>query len=451
MPASLRLMSLAYFDTLSGIAGDMLLAALVDAGADVIYLEQQLRSLPGLQNVRLLFSTTSRHGFRALRLDVQHPPEHVHRHLSDIEAMIVASGLTDREREISLRIFRRLGAAEAKVHGTTIEQVHFHEVGAIDSIVDIVGIAVALTQLQITRIVASPTPTGSGTVTIAHGLVSVPAPATAELLRGIPIRHSTVPAELTTPTGAAVLATLVDEFGALPSMQISHIGCGAGHRELSEQANVLRVLLGSEVAVEGTSPGADDVLLLETNIDSASGEQLGYALEQVWQQSPLDVFTSAIAMKKNRPGTLLSVLCHAEQRAAIEESIFRHTGSLGIRCTRLSRRILTREIYEVETALGPARVKLACLVPAASATLGAVAQFAQTSSWPAEVRIAPEYEDCRRLANSSGQPLEEIRQLLIASAEQQLQQHARRLLSAPLPSAFSPDQHSHDHSHDHHH
>ncbi|MCA9132714.1 MAG: LarC family nickel insertion protein, partial [Planctomycetales bacterium] len=199
-------MTLAYLDTLSGIAGDMLLCALVDAGADVATIVRQVQSLPGIEHVELDFRETQRHCFRALRLDVRHRPEQAHRHLADIEAMIAASQLTDREREMARRIFHRLATAEAKVHGTSLAEVHFHEVGAIDSIVDIVGISVALCHLQVTRVIAAPPPTGSGTIHIAHGRVSVPAPATAELLRGIPLRTSAIEAELTTPTGAAVLA-----------------------------------------------------------------------------------------------------------------------------------------------------------------------------------------------------------------------------------------------------
>ena len=246
-------MVLAYLDTTSGIAGDMTLAALVDAGADREYIAKQVLSL-GLPEVELEFSETLRHCFRALRLDVRHPPEHAHRHLSDIEAMIDASELEAREREVACRLFRRLGQAEAKVHGTTLEQVHFHEVGAVDSIVDIVGTSVAICNLGIDRIMASPTPTGCGTITIAHGQVSVPAPATAELLRGVPIRSSKVEAELTTPTGAAILATLVDGFGPLPDMQLERIGYGAGHRDLPEQANLLRVLIGSPL-IESSGRG----------------------------------------------------------------------------------------------------------------------------------------------------------------------------------------------------
>ncbi|MEM7479133.1 MAG: LarC family nickel insertion protein, partial [Planctomycetota bacterium] len=212
-------MSIAYLDTNSGIAGDMTLSALVDAGADAAYIRQQVSSL-GLPELKLNFRETMRHCFRALHLQIEHPPEHEHRHLSQIVTMLEASDLTDREILLSKKIFECIGAAEAHVHGTDMESVHFHEVGAIDSIVDIVGTAVALNSLSVDQVIASPTPTGSGKIRIAHGLVSVPAPATAEILKGVPIQSSSIQTELTTPTGAAILKTLVDGFGPLPDMQI---------------------------------------------------------------------------------------------------------------------------------------------------------------------------------------------------------------------------------------
>ncbi len=317
-------MRLAYLDTLSGVSGDMTLAALVDAGADGSRIEAGLRTL-GLPELQLQFSQTMRGGFRAQRLDVVHPPEHAHRHLSDISAMIDGSGISTRAKSLAKRIFTRLGEAEAKVHGTSLAAVHFHEVGAVDSIADIVGIAIALDELQIERLVAGPPPTGTGTVRIAHGLVSVPAPATAELLRGIPLRASQVEAELTTPTGAAVLAALCDGFGPLPSMNIERIGYGAGHRDLVEQANLLRIFVGTD----GVEVGHDEVTVLETNIDDATGEQLGFAIERLWDAGALEVYTTAVAMKKNRPGVLLTVLCPPAFRERIEDLIFMHTGSLG--------------------------------------------------------------------------------------------------------------------------
>lgn len=389
-------MTIAYFDTASGIAGDMTLSALIDAGADVGYLNQQIQSL-GLPDVRLEFSETIRHCFRAKMLTVHYPAEHAHRHLSDIEALIEGSQLTSRERQLALRMFRKLGAAEAKVHGTDIESVHFHEVGAVDSIVDIVGIAVAVNQLNISRIEASPTPTGCGTIHIAHGLVSVPAPATAELLKGVPIRSSSIPFELTTPTGAAFLSTLCDGFGPLPDMQITRLGYGAGHKDLAEQANLLRVFIGEPVANQ-----QDTVCQLEANIDDASGEQIAFAVEQLWKvPGVLDVFTSAISMKKNRPAVLLSVLCRPEARPAVEDCFFAHTSTLGVRCNVLTRRKLHREVLSVETPFGSADVKVAW-----HAGVGDVSP-----------RFSPEYDDCRRLANEHRTEFSAVFRAVIDAAE----------------------------------
>lgn len=434
-------MLLAYLDTNSGIAGDMMLCALVDAGADASYIQSQIDSL-GLPQVQLKFSETEKHCFRALRLDVEHPPEHAHRHLSDIETMIRSSKLLPREQDIALRLFRKVGVAEAKVHGTTIEQVHFHEVGAVDSIVDIVGIAVALSNLNITRIIASPTPTGCGKISIAHGIVSVPAPATAELLKGVPVLGSPIEAELTTPTGAAVLATLADGFGALPAMQIERIGYGAGHRDLVEQANILRVIVGTSLASH-----QDDVCVLETNLDDVTGEQIGFTIDQLWRAGALDVFTTPIQMKKNRPATLLSVICRPESRDTVEAALFEHSGSLGIRRSHMQRRKLHREVIKVATSLGEVRVKVAW------------ADSADT----AIPRCSPEYDDCKRLAEEHGKTLEAIFMLALAAAEKAVQsltpplsmdENSKSLdWSSPVASVdqdANSHSHHHDHDHDHH-
>ncbi len=220
-------MKIAYLDCLSGISGDMTLAALVDAGVDLAAIQAGIDSL-GMKPVRLAAAEVKRHGFRGTHITLEHEPEHAHRHLHHITDMIDASRLSDGQKDLAKRIFTRLGEAEAKVHGTTIRKVHFHEVGAVDSIADICGAAIGLDLLGVDRIVSSPVPTGCGTIKIAHGRVSVPAPATAELLRGVPLQESNVPAELTTPTGAAILATVVDEYGPLPSMRVTQIGYGAG-------------------------------------------------------------------------------------------------------------------------------------------------------------------------------------------------------------------------------
>ena len=261
-------MKIAYLDCASGISGDMTLGALVDAGVPLETIQQGVDSL-GLPSCRLVATEVKKKGFRATKVDVEYEPEHAHRHLHHITDMIDQSTLSGPQQELARRIFTRLGEAEAKVHGTTLEKVHFHEVGAVDSIADIVGGAIGLDVLGVDRIVSSPIPTGTGYVTIAHGRVSIPAPATAELLVGVPLCDSAVTAELTPPTGAAIGATVVDAFGPLPAMTIESIGYGAGTRDLEEQANLVRLLVG-EV---GDHQEADQVWVLETNLDDISAEQ----------------------------------------------------------------------------------------------------------------------------------------------------------------------------------
>jgi uncharacterized protein (TIGR00299 family) protein len=369
---------------MSGASGDMTLGALVDAGVDLAAVNAAIETL-GIAGCRLVANEVKKNGFRATQITVEHQPEHAHRHLHHITDMIDGSRLTDRQKDLAKRIFTRLGEAEAKVHGTTIRKVHFHEVGAVDSIADIVGAAVAWDLLGVDRIEASPVPTGRGTVTIAHGRVSVPAPATAELLAGIPIAESTVECELTTPTGAAILATLVDRFGALPAITIERIGYGAGQRDLAEQANVLRLFVG-EAATMVTS---DQVWVVETNLDDASGELIGYCTTRLWETGALDVYTTAIQMKKNRPGVMLSVLCQPEKIDKVERVLFRETGTLGVRRWPVSRHKLERRQHTVETEFGPIEGKLGWIA-------------GQPPSF------SPEFESCQRVAAEKGVPLRAV-------------------------------------------
>ncbi len=282
-------MRLAYFDCLSGIAGDMTLGALIDAGADLEAIQAGVASL-GLPNVQITTTEVRRKGFRGIKVEIQQEPEHKHRHLHHITEMIDAGQLSSPAKDLAKRIFTRLGEAEANVHGVEIRKVHFHEVGAVDSIADIVGTAIGLDSLSIDRIEASPVPTGHGFINIAHGRCSIPATATAELLRGIPIAASEVEAELTTPTGAAILAALSTKFGPPPAMTIEKIGYGAGTRELDQQPNLLRLLIGEATIVEPALQ-SETLYLLETNLDDMSGELIGYCVRQLlaaarWMFSP---------------------------------------------------------------------------------------------------------------------------------------------------------------------
>ena len=377
---------IAYLDCGCGISGDMTLAALIDAGADLDALNRAIGSL-GLPGLRLRATEVTKLGFRATQVSVESEPEHEKRYLRNILAMIDASQLNVRQRENARRIFNALAGAEARVHGTSIEQVHFHELGAADSIADIVGAAVGWELLGVDRIVSSPVPTGIGRIKIAHGECSIPAPATAELLRGIPLEKTTIEGELTTPTGAAILATLVDSFGLLPAMKIERIGYGAGHHDFAQRPNILRLLVGE--LVEETADGGEQVCVLETNLDDVSGELVGYCISRLWDAGALDVYTTAIQMKKNRPAMKLTVLCHPGDTAAMEDIVFLETTTLGVRRWTAARHVLRRQPHSVTTPWGPVEGKIGWL----------------RSDLP---RFAPEFESCRRVAAASQTPLREV-------------------------------------------
>lgn len=391
---NIRRMKTAYFDCASGVSGDMMLGALVDSGVTLESLQAGIDSL-GLPSCKLVKSEVKRRGFRGCKVSVEHEPENAHRHLHHITDRIDASTvLTASQKDLAKRIFTRLGEAEAKVHGSTLRKVHFHEVGAVDSIADIVGAAIGITLLNVDRIVCSPIPPGAGSIEIAHGRVSVPAPATAELLKGIPLASAPVAAELTTPTGAALMATLADEFGPLPAMTIRTIGIGAGDRDFAQQANLLRLIVGET----DSSGNSDQVWVLETNLDDVSGEIIGHCSSLLLEAGALDVYTTAIQMKKNRPGVMLSLLCSANDIPRLEKIIFRETKTLGIRRWPVSRHKLERRPYAVESAWGPIDGKLA--------TLG-----------DGSLSFSPEYEACKRVANTHGVPLKDVYEAAIRSFE----------------------------------
>lgn len=377
---------IAHLDCLSGISGDMTLAALVDAGVPLERLDAAVTSC-GLEGCRLVAQTVNKCGFRATQVVVEHQPEQTHRHLSHILAMIDRGELTDRQKQLARAIFTRLAEAEAHVHGTPIEKVHFHEVGAVDSIADVVGAAVGFDLLGVEAVSASPVPVGSGRIRIAHGVCNVPAPATAELLRGVPLADCPIEAELTTPTGAAILVTLASSFGPLPRMRIEQIGYGAGQKDLPGQANVLRLFVGQ--TIEPST--AEQVCLLETNLDDLSGELVGYCADRLWEAGALDVALTAIQMKKGRPGVRLSVLCRPADAETMEAILFEETTTLGIRRSLVHRRVLPRRTHCVQTAYGPVDGKVGFL---ADGTL----------------RFAPEYESCRRIAAQCNVPLRAVYQ-----------------------------------------
>jgi uncharacterized protein (TIGR00299 family) protein len=299
--------------------------------------------------------------------------------------MIGRSQLTTRQQALARQIFVLLGEAEAKVHGTTLQKVHFHEVGAVDSIADIVGTAIGLELLAPQRSVCSPVPPGSGFIHIAHGRCSVPAPATAELLQGVPLASSSVEAELTTPTGAAIVRTVVDQFGPLPPLVIERIGYGAGDNDFDEQANVLRLIVGTADGGMAT----DQVAILETNLDDVTAEVVGYCSQRLLEAGALDVYCTPIMMKKNRPATKLTIICPPAEAARMESIVFRETQTLGIRRWAADRSILKRAVAERGTPWGVVKGK-------------------QVELPDGTVQFAPEYEDCRRLAETHGVPLQRV-------------------------------------------
>ena len=383
-------MRIGYFECFSGISGDMTLGALVDAGVDPAALQTAVASL-GLP-CSLQFETVRRAGFRATYARVEAPHEHAHRHLHHIEAMIDNSSLTPRQNELARRIFRRLGEAEAAVHGIDIQKIHFHEVGAVDSIVDIVGAAVGLDLLGVDRFESSPLPTGRGSVRAAHGLMPIPAPGTAELLKGVPLAASAIEMELTTPTGAAIVTTVAESFGPLPALTIETIGLGAGTRDIPGQANILRLFVGRI-----SEPAASDrVWVLETNLDDLPGEVVGYATTRLLAAGALDAYVTPIFMKKNRPGVMVSVLCDEDKIPVLEEILFRETTTLGIRRYAVSRHKLKRRAAEVETSFGPIKGKLGWIE-------GRPATF------------SPEFDDCARAAATHGVPLREVQDAALAA------------------------------------
>ncbi len=372
-------MKICYLDAFSGISGDMTVGALVDAGADSATL---VRALEGLgTGAKFQIEKVSRCGIAASKFNVTGGKAAGHRHLNDILELIGKSALADRVKQNATAVFQRLGEAEAKVHDIPLAKVYFHEVGAVDSICDIVGACAGFDLLGVSAIYSSPLNVGSGTVKTEHGVLPVPAPATAELLLGKPVYARGPSFELTTPTGAAIAATLAAEFGPLPAMEITATGYGAGDKDFPEHANVLRVLLGESSTVEE----ALSVAVLEANIDDSTPQVLGYAMERLLEAGALDVTLEYVLMKKNRPGTLIRVIAKPEDRERLAQLMFAETTTLGLRIYSAERRVKERHTVEVETQHGSVRIKIA-----------------------GDGSFAPEYEDCRRLAHASGVPLKQI-------------------------------------------
>jgi uncharacterized protein (TIGR00299 family) protein len=393
-------MRIAYLDCFSGISGDMFLGALVDAGVSPRLLEDTVTALD--LGASMEISRVQRGGIAATKVNVVAPKRGTHqhgRHLREIRGIIDKAEISRHAKNISIKIFEALGEAEAEIHNTSIEKIHFHEVGAVDAIVDIVCAAVGAETLAVEEWICSPLNVGGGTVQCAHGTLPVPAPATLKLLRDAPVYSSGPQVELVTPTGAAIVKTLCNRFTSFPAMKVERSGYGAGTREFPDHPNVLRLTIGESITETAHTPPSaatiqeiperDRIAVLEANLDDLSPQVLGYAMERLLAEGALDVFSIPVQMKKSRPGALLTVLAKTEDADRLSKLIFAETTTLGVRCREEYRQVLTRRWETVATTWGPVRIKIANMN-------GTVSNY------------APEYEDCRALAEAQHVPLRTV-------------------------------------------
>lgn len=376
-------MRIAYFDTVGGISGDMILGAFVSAGVGFDELRREIKKLP-LAGVELECSHKVQNGITSVKIDVSSPEEHHHRGMREISRIIGESSLSDKVKNDAMNIFKTLGEAEAKVHRTEIDKIHFHEVGAVDSIVDIVGAAICVGLAGIEKIYSSPVKMGSGgLIKSEHGLLPNPAPATVEILRGYPVELTDIPHELSTPTGAAIIRTL--SSGTIRSEKFTPeaVGYGSGSKQIGAVPNLLRLILGDM----DESP-RDEVLLIEANIDDMNPEIFPYVMESLLGAGALDVYLTPVIMKKGRPGNILSALCREADLERLKTIIFMETTTLGVRIRECRRQMVAREIGQIQTRFGMMKVKIAII--------GGIQ------------RILPEFEECRRVAQERNLPLIDI-------------------------------------------
>jgi pyridinium-3,5-bisthiocarboxylic acid mononucleotide nickel chelatase len=377
-------LKIVYFDLVGGASGDMILGSLIALGAPLEEIERRLRALP-LEGFSLARGSAMRHGFEAFQLQVEARETKSHRHFTEIRRLLSDAKLPERVYRRALGTFERLGKAEAEAHQIPLEKVHFHEVGAVDAIVDVVGTAWALELLDVDRCHASVVPQGRGLVRAAHGTLPVPAPATLRLLEGVPVRVLEIEGELTTPTGAALITSLCDTIGEPVGMRLQKTGVATGTRDVAERPNVVRALLGE--ALDAVGAGSVDVI--ETTIDDMNPQLYGHLNEALFESGALEVYLTPVQMKKGRPGVLVTALCDPRRTSQVAERLFGESTTLGLRVRREGRMELRRSIVEVVTPLGTVRVKTAVL--------------------PSGVeRRVPEYDDLRRIARESGKPLVEV-------------------------------------------
>ena len=375
---------LAYLDCFSGISGDMTLGALVDLGLPLQWLKENLTRKVPLEGFELEAGSETRHGITACKVRVEVTEDRVSRNYTDIRRLLENSRLPPVVKERSLAIFKRLAGAESKIHGVPVEKVHFHEVGGMDALVDIIGAVLGFDYLGISRIIASGVPTGTGFVKTQHGKLPVPAPATLELLKGIPVYGCGIAHELVTPTGAAILAEMADAFEPLPKMRVDRIGYGAGSADLQEIPNVLRVITGNQL------PGVDDTItVVETNIDDMNPEIFGYLMDRLFDDGALDVFWIPVFMKKNRPGTMVRVLCRRGTKDAVIARLLSETTTTGVRFCEMQRQLLERDQINLTTDFGEVTVKRIKMLDGTQ-------------------RIVPEHDICREIALKLNLPLRTV-------------------------------------------
>ncbi|MBZ0221060.1 MAG: nickel pincer cofactor biosynthesis protein LarC [Candidatus Methylomirabilis sp.] len=390
-------MKLLYFDCPMGISGDMFLASLIDLGVDKRLILKELRKLK-VDRIEVAVGKELRHSISCTSFRVKLRESSHHRTFRDIKKIISGSALSSGVKRLSTDIFRTIAEAEGKVHGISADKVHFHEIGAMDSIIDIVGAAIALEAVGPDKVICSPLPLGSGWTNTMHGKLPIPAPATLEILTGAPVVPSPVAFELTTPTGAAIMMAAAS-FGPMPAMTVEKVGYGAGKKDLKERANIVRAVLGSSGA-SGEAEG-ERLHVLETNIDDMSPQLSGYLIEKLISSGALDAFHTAVQMKKSRPGVLLTVLAKEEDRTRLMEMIFRESTSIGVRAYPVERHCLERKVMKVRTPYGSVSVKASYLSGRA-------------------VNAQPEYEDCRLLAERKGVPLKRVMDSARAAALEKL-------------------------------
>ena len=392
---------IAYFDCFSGISGDMTLGAFFDLGVPEEWLKDRLEAIP-LTGFEVLAETVSHHGIQAKSVEVRVKDDATSRHYEDIKSILEKSPMSSGVKQRSLDIFERIADAEALIHGCPKEKVHFHEVGGIDALVDIVGTALCVDYLKIDSVIASPIPVGRGFVTCQHGTLPVPAPATLGILKGVPIYGTNIPHEMVTPTGAAIIATLAGSFKEMPDMIIEEIGYGAGKRELETQPNLLRIVLGTEITNSEKELGvyqADQIVILETCIDDMNPEVFGFLMERLFEKGALDVYWIPIFMKKNRPGTMIQVLCPENYREVLMTCILSESSSLGVRYYHVKRRMLGRERITVKTVYGEIEVKRITELDGSS-------------------RIIPEYEICKKIALEKNLPIRMVYDTILVQLNQ---------------------------------